>query len=125
MHKFSRPGVRRIGSCVSALFSSGISVLAFAQNNLMIYPKSGQSSEQQARDQAECQSWATQQSCYNPAATGTERGSVLRDGARGATAGGLEKGFQRRNQQQAAQSGASNYDRALKSCLEGRGCSVI
>lgn len=114
---------------------------ASAQGSLMIYPKSGQSSATQAKDTSECQAWATQQSGYDPAAATSERGTVARGAAAGAaigaiagdagkgaaigaTAGGMKKGFERRDQKRAAESGQANYDRALKTCLEGRGYSV-
>lgn len=97
----------------------------------IIYPKNGQSSEQQSRDISQCQSWAVQQSGSNQstpqAATSSTsaqpQGGVLRGGARGAAVGaiggaiggnagegaaigaavgGLGGGIRRRHQQQAA-----------------------
>jgi hypothetical protein len=69
---------------------------AQAQGELMIYPKQGQSPDQQSRDRYECHTWAVQQSGYDPsnpqaAATGNNRSGMaketLRGGARGAAAG--------------------------------------
>ena len=128
-----------------ALLLVGANTLVSAQGGLMIYPKNGQSSAAQTKDTSECQSWAAQQSGYDPAAATSERGTVARGGARGAaagaaigaiagdagkgaaigaTAGGMKKGFERRDQKRTAQAGQADYDRALKTCLEGRGYSV-
>lgn len=69
---------------------------AAAQQAPIVYPANGQSRDQQARDERECQSWAVQQSGFNPAnpgatasgGSGTSTGrEVLRGGARGAAAG--------------------------------------
>jgi hypothetical protein len=66
-------------------------------DELMIYPKSGQSAEQQEKDKFECYSWAKNESSFDPMAppTATEappqqqapRGGVLRGAARGAAIG--------------------------------------
>ena len=70
-----------------------------AQNDLMIYPKNGQSKEQQAADQFECHDWARGQTGFDPTqAGGVVSGNV--DAAR------------------------SNYDRAMSACLQGRGYQV-
>jgi len=72
------------------------SMEASAQGNLMIYPKSGQSPQQQQQDQYQCQTWAVQQSGFNPdsppvQSSGSGRSATaketLRGGARGAAAG--------------------------------------
>ena len=61
-----------------------------------VYPAKGQSQEKMASDKAECQSWATQQTGFDPMKEATtqpapsqqsQRGGVLRGGARGAAAG--------------------------------------
>lgn len=63
----------------------------------IVYPKNGQSSEQQSRDISQCQSWAVQQSNSNlsnpqaatsPASPQPQAG-VLRGGARGAAVGAI------------------------------------
>lgn len=66
-------------------------------DDLMIYPKGGQSPEQQEKDKFECYSWAKNESRFDPMAppTATEappqqqaaRGGVLRGAARGAAIG--------------------------------------
>jgi Glycine zipper len=98
-----------------------------------VYPSKGQSQEKMATDKAECQSWATQQTGFDPMKEATaqpapsqqsQRGGVLRGGARGAAAGaaigaiagnagegaaigaasgGLLSGAKRRQQQKAEQ----------------------
>lgn len=69
---------------------------AHAQEKLFIYPKSGQSPEQQAQDQNECSAWALQQSGYDPmevpsagAAPEQKRGGLLRGAAAGAAVGAI------------------------------------
>jgi hypothetical protein len=68
--------------------------------DLFIYPKNGQTSDQQAADRYECHSWAKSQTHFDPTAAG----------------GGVP----------ANQSGAarSSYNRAMSACLTGRGYEV-
>lgn len=79
-------------ACALALSATA----AYSQGELMIYPKQGQSPDQQSRDRYECHTWAVQQSGFDPsnpqaAASGNSRSSMaketLRGGARGAAAG--------------------------------------
>ncbi len=79
---------------------SGGSIRAPLSDQLFVYPKSGQSSEQEGKDRYECHRWAAQQSGYDPTAPG----------------GGVapERALEKRN----------NYFRAEASCLEGRGYTV-
>jgi len=68
-------------------------------DELMIYPKGGQSAEQQEKDKLECYSWAKNESGFDPMAppTATEappqqqapRGGVVRGAARGAALGAI------------------------------------
>ncbi len=68
-------------------------------DELMIFPNSGQTSEQQEQDKFACYSWARDQSGFDPMAptTTTEpppqqharRGGLLRGAARGAVIGGV------------------------------------
>jgi len=68
---------------------------AEAQQPLMVYPSQGQPPEQQSRDQAECRTWATQQTGFDPAyqpppptaAAPAPQGGLLRGAARGALVG--------------------------------------
>ena len=66
----------------------------------VVYPAKGQKPEQQKTDEAACQTWAVQQSGFDPAkpppppaapppttATGADRGSGARGAARGAVVG--------------------------------------
>jgi hypothetical protein len=68
--------------------------------DMFIYPKNGQSEDQQATDKFECHQWAKQQSGFDPTQSG---GGVSAD--------------------QNASSHAS-YNRAMTACLDGRGYSV-
>lgn len=51
-----------------ALLCAGTMRIAAGQGGVFAYPTKGQSEQQQAKDQAECQHWATRQTGVNPAA---------------------------------------------------------
>jgi hypothetical protein len=68
--------------------------------DLFIYPKNGQSSDQQAADRYECHRWAKAQTQFDP---------TLPDG--GVPAGQTE-------------AGRISYNRAMSACLTGRGYEV-
>jgi hypothetical protein len=70
------------------------------QGDLIIYPKNGQSKDQQAADQYECHNWARGQTGFDPTQPD----------------GGLS--------QPDADRAHSNYDRAMAACLSGRGYQV-
>jgi hypothetical protein len=70
-----------------------------AQQDLIIYPKNGQSKDQQAADEFECHTWAKGQTGFDPTQPG------------GGTSGG-------------AAMNRSNYDRAMSACLQARGYQV-
>ena len=71
------------------------------QNDLMIYPKNGQTKEQQSADQFECNNWAKGQTGFDPTQPGGGSAATGNpDVARG------------------------NYDRAMSACLQGRGYQV-
>lgn len=69
-------------------------------SDLFIYPKNGQSEQQQSTDKFECHKWASQQSGFDPTQSG---GGVPAD----------QNGNAR-----------SAYNRAMGACLEGRGYTV-
>jgi hypothetical protein len=69
------------------------------QADLMIYPKNGQTKEQQAADQFECHNWAKGQTGFDPTQPG---GGVSGDGG----------------------AARNNYNRAMSACLQGRGYQV-
>ncbi|MGO8857112.1 MAG: DUF6515 family protein [Steroidobacteraceae bacterium] len=71
-----------------------------AQGDLIIYPKNGQSKEQQAADQFECNNWSKSQTGFDPTQPG----------------GGVSSGD--------ADRARNNYDRAMSACLQGRGYQV-
>jgi Family of unknown function (DUF6515) len=70
---------------------------ASAQPDYIIYPKNGQSKDQQAADEYECHNWARGQTGFDPSQPG---GGVAADDA---------------------DRSHSNYDRAMSACLQGRG----
>jgi hypothetical protein len=66
-------------------------------SDFIIYPKNGQTKDQQAADVYECHNWARTQSGFDPTQPG----------------GGVPAGDADRSH--------SNYDRAMSACLQGRG----
>jgi hypothetical protein len=70
-----------------------------AQDDLMIYPKNGQTKEQQAADRFECHNWAKGQTGFDPTQPG----------------GGVSGN---------ADTARNNYNRAMSACLQGRGYQV-
>ena len=71
-----------------------------APGDPIVYPKNGQSKEQQAADQFECHTWARGQTGFDPTQPG----------------GGVAPGDVDR--------GRSSYNRAMSACLQGRGYQV-
>jgi hypothetical protein len=69
-------------------------------DTLIIYPKNGQSKDQQAADQFECHNWAKSQTGFDPTQPG----------------GGVQGGDIDRSR--------NNYNRAMGACLQGRGYQV-
>jgi hypothetical protein len=68
------------------------------QQDLIIYPKNGQSKDQQAADQYDCHAWANGQTGFDPTQPGD---------------GSANSALNR-----------SNYDRAMSACLQARGYQV-
>jgi len=84
---------------ISILFSA-TSVVMFSSSaiaqNLFVYPARGQSATQQQRDEAECRTWAQQQTGFNPAQPPTQiqtgsnpEGKIIGGAARGAALGAV------------------------------------
>lgn len=71
-----------------------------APMDFIIYPKNGQSKDQQAADEYECHNWARGQTGFDP---------TQPDG--GVSGGDADRAH-------------SNYDRAMSACLQGRGYQV-
>ncbi|MGD8784636.1 MAG: hypothetical protein PVG75_09365 [Thioalkalispiraceae bacterium] len=69
-------------------------------DQLFIYPKQGQSEQQQADDRFACHRWAVEQTGYDPTQPPRDRPVEELNGKR------------------------QDYQRAMRSCLEGRGYSV-
>jgi hypothetical protein len=71
-----------------------------AQDDLIIYPKNGQTADQQAADRYECHSWSQKQTGFDPTQPD----------------GGMSS--------DEADRGRSNYNRAMSACLQARGYEV-
>lgn len=87
------PSLRRAGpAALVLLFASGT---ALAQSTPVVYPASGQSMEQQTRDESACRSDAQQKTGFNPAygpqqVQGTgPTGQIVGGAARGAAVGAV------------------------------------
>ena len=92
----------RYARWLSIALIAGVSTPA-ATAQQFVYPSKGQNAQQQKKDEAECYTWAVQQSGYDPAkpppaqpasqppttATGTTPGAGVRGAARGAVVGGI------------------------------------
>jgi len=87
----------------SVLVAAGFVTLATSAvvwaADIFVYPKEGQSAEQQATDEAECRSWATSETGFNPDYAPSEeeagKGKVAKNtaiGAAGGAAGGAVLG---------------------------------
>lgn len=136
---------------LASIFAAFIVGQTAAASDMYAYPKQGQSTEQQSKDDFDCYRWATQQTGYDPRRptssygnTGQSTGRGLLGGAllgaavgeiasgdagKGAAIGGLLGGVRGHRsgerETQAAAAGERNaYNRAYKACMEGRGYSV-
>ncbi|MFT3819206.1 MAG: DUF6515 family protein [Rubrivivax sp.] len=98
---YYRPLVSSDGYEVVAAPVAQPDVVTTAPDKTFVYPRQGQSAQQQASDEYECHRWAVSQSGFDPtgAATGQD-GATLSSTARG------------------------DYQRARAACLEGRGYTV-
>lgn len=121
-------------SVLAGILVACVCAIAWAQGDLMIYPKKGQSPEQLGKDRYECQGWAVQQSGFDPsmpqqtgsstsseparrplvggaargAAAGAAIGAIAGDAGKGAaigaTGGAFKRGFENVDSRRAAQS---------------------
>jgi hypothetical protein len=82
--------------------------------DLFVYPKNGQSAEQQARDKFECHSWAKDQTGFDPTQPG---GAAAADPTKPGTVAHVPPMPEWAAKRQ-------DYLRAQTACLEGRGYSV-
>ena len=134
-------GLLLVGAVLSGCASAG----AQSTPNVAVYPAKGQTPEQQAKDSAECSTWAKENSGYNPAgdtakgvgvgaaigalggaaigaATGAITGSPGRGAAVGAVAGGIGGGVVGGAQQYGKSE--DGYKKAFAACMSGRDYSV-
>jgi len=126
----------------------GTGVFAQTAPKVFVAPNKGQSQDQQSKDTADCQQWATQQAPPSQGATGAGShtrgavggaargaaagaavGAIAGDAGTGAGAGAVVGGLAGRRRskkdQQAAQSASQNdWARAFAACMESRGYSV-
>jgi len=145
-----RRAIRRVS--ITAFVATTLLVSAAFAQQVFVYPKKGQSADQQARDQAACAEWAKSHSGVDPSAPpappdrAARRGSTVGGAARGAAAGaavgaiagnagkgaaagsvvggvaGRRRGIER---EQAARGAERNaYDRAFAACMESRDYTV-
>jgi hypothetical protein len=147
------PAPRRSIVVTATLLGTLSAVSAWAQQ-IHIYPQRGQSAQQQQQDRFECHQWAVQQTGFDPmmgapaapppsggalpgaargAAVGAVGGAIGGNAGRGAAIGagaGALFGTMRRNSQvretqQVAGAQMDNFNRAVRTCLSGRGYSVM
>jgi hypothetical protein len=87
---------KAFGPLAAGVFSLALALSSATAQQPIVYPSQGQSPEQQSKDQAECQSWATGQTGFDPAnppppppsgGTPYQEGGVVRGAARGAVVG--------------------------------------
>jgi hypothetical protein len=137
---------------VAAIVTIGVGAAPAQTAKTYVYPQKGQSKDQQAKDEAECRTWAKEQSGVNPdvapppaqvgshargaaggaargAAGGAAVGAIAGDAGKGAAAGAVVGGVAGRRRskkaQQAGQAEASDsFLRAFAACMEARGYSV-
>jgi outer membrane lipoprotein SlyB len=137
--------MKRIGAAaVIAMFLGGCA--SSSQAPVAAYPTKGQSAERQSRDVGECQTWAKQQTNYDPAgdtlkgagvgtllggavgagggaAAGAATGSGAGKGAAtGAVIGGVAGGVAGGAYQYSKSK--EGYEKAYTACMQGRGYSV-
>jgi hypothetical protein len=130
----------------------GATVALAQTTKTYVYPQKGQSKDQQSKDEAECRTWAKEQSGVNPdaaptpaqlgshargaaggaargAAGGAAVGAIAGDAGKGAAAGAVVGGVagrRRSKKEQQTQQAASSdsFLRAFAACMEARGYSV-
>jgi hypothetical protein len=130
------------------MLMSPAGVFAQAPPKVFVYPNKGQSKDQQSKDTAACQQWASEQAPPSQAPTGpgthgrrvaggAARGAAVgaaggaiggdagKGAAIGAVVGGAAGRHRSKQQQQAVQAQAGDdWARAFGACMESRGYSV-
>lgn len=123
------------------IVSTGLAAAA----DVFVYPKNGQTKEQQEQDEFGCYKWAKEQTDFDPnkpvapASAPAPKGGAVSGAAKGAAvgagvgaAGGAHKKRKGEKQQAAAQQQAAQqqeasvdgYQRAFGACMEGKGYTV-
>jgi hypothetical protein len=144
---------RFAGFLIGAAVVLGAARAGAQSKQAYVYPQKGQSPAQQSQDEAECRTWAKQQSGVNPdvpptpgrrvgghargaaggaargAAAGAAVGAIAGDAGKGAAAGAVVGGVggrrRSKNASAAQEAGASDsFLRAFAACMEARGYSV-
>ncbi|MCA0244900.1 MAG: hypothetical protein LCI02_29205 [Proteobacteria bacterium] len=98
---YYRPLVGSDGYEVVAAPVAQPDVVTTAPDKTFVYPRQGQSAQQQASDEYECHRWAVSQSGFDPTGAATGQGSLT-----------------------VSTAARSDYQRARAACLEGRGYTV-
>jgi len=135
-----------------SLFATLVAFPALGQG-MFVYPQKGQSAEQQARDEAECQRWAQNQTGFDPmrapgssksalggavgggargaamgAAVGAISGNAGRGAKMGAVGGGMMGGMRTRSnnrqRESSQQSAHDDFVRAYRACMGGRSYTI-
>ena len=101
-------GNARAASWLLAGLALGAAAGASTQSQTFIYPTKGQTPDQQGKDKTECSGWATQQTGFDPVQ------ALQQQHAQAAQA----------QQQAASKQQLDNYNRALQTCMQGRGYTV-
>lgn len=137
---------RTLGIVLIASVLAGCASTSSPTPGVAVYPAKGQTAEQQGRDTQDCQTWAKQNSGFDPAmdtakgagigavigavagaatgaavgaATGTGAGTGAAAGAIiGGVGGGVGGGIYKYSKSK------DGYDKAFAACMEGRGYSV-
>lgn len=91
--------MRKLPLVLAGFVGFSLTTAVLAQQDIFIYPSEGQTPEQQARDEGECRTWASQQTGYYPSYGSDEqtagKGKVAKNtaiGAAGGAAGGAVLG---------------------------------
>lgn len=84
--------------------------------DLVVFPSRGQSNEQMERDKMECHAWARQQTGFDPLLSAPGAPPQAPPGALGTAGGALLGGI--------VPSRQLRFNRAYRTCLEGKGYTV-
>src|SRR6478752_896441 len=130
--------MKRILAGIALFTFTSVSTSLPASGELFVFPKNGQTKEQQEQDEFTCYKWAKEQTGFDPnkpveqASAPAPKGGAVSGAAKGAAVGAAAGAHKRRKgekQQAAAQEQAAKqqeasvegYQRAFGACMEGKG----